>query len=212
DDKHAKFISTVLADTERIWQEIFIKSYGQNYTPPQLVLYRGSTRSGCGQAQAQVGPFYCPADAKVYIDLGFLDNLVSSHGGGGDFAEAYVLAHEVGHHIQNLQGTLDKVQRYNANGTSEQEQNAIQVKVELQADCYSGLWAHHAQKKYAMLEAGDIDEALNTTAAIGDDVLQKEAQGYAVPDSFTHGSAAQRSEWFKRGFEIGTIEACDTFK
>jgi uncharacterized protein len=211
DDKHAKFMATVLADTEIIWQDIFKQSYGKNYTPPKLVLYRGSTRSGCGQAQAQVGPFYCPADAKVYMDLNFLDELVNSHGGGGDFAEAYVLSHEVGHHIQDLQGTLDKVQRYNATA-NEQEQNAIQVRVELQADCYAGLWAHHAQERYAMLEAGDIDEALNTASAIGDDVLQKQSQGYAVPDSFTHGSAAQRSEWFKRGFEIGTLEACDTFK
>lgn len=211
DDKHAKFMATVLADTEIIWQDIFKQSYGKNYTPPKLVLYRGSTRSGCGQAQSQVGPFYCPADAKVYMDLNFLDELVNSHGGGGDFAEAYVLSHEVGHHIQELQGTLDKVQRYNATA-NEQEQNAIQVRVELQADCYAGLWAHHAQKRYAMLEAGDIDEALNTASAIGDDVLQKQSQGYAVPDSFTHGSAAQRSEWFKRGFEIGTLEACDTFK
>lgn len=212
DNKHAKFMSTVLADTETIWQEIFKNQYNESYTPPQLVLYRGSTMSGCGHAQAQTGPFYCPQDAKVYMDLNFLDELVSTHGGGGDFAEAYVLSHEVGHHIQKLQGTLDKVQRYNASGANEQEQNAIQVRVELQADCYAGLWAHHAQKRYAMLEAGDIDEALNTASAIGDDVLQKESQGYAVPDSFTHGSAAQRIEWFKRGFEIGTLEACDTFK
>jgi uncharacterized protein len=212
DDKHAKFISTILGDTERIWQEIFKNQYNENYVPPQLVLYRGSTRSACGQAQAQVGPFYCPQDAKVYMDLNFLDELVSSHGGGGDFAEAYVLSHEVGHHIQKLQGILDKVQRYNASGASEQQQNAIQVRVELQADCYAGLWAHHAQKRYSMLEPGDIDEALNTASSIGDDVLQKESQGYVVPDSFTHGSAAQRSEWFRRGFEIGTLEACDTFK
>ncbi len=211
-DKQAKFAATILRDTEEIWQEIFQQKYHQNYTPAQMVLFRGSTQSGCGGvAQAEVGPFYCPEDAKIYVDLDFLDNLVKEHGGGGDFAEAYVLAHEVGHHVQGLQGTLDKVQRYSATAT-ERQQNAIQVRVELQADCYAGVWANHAQKNYALLEPGDIEEGLNTTAAIGDDVLAKEAQGYVVPDSFTHGTAAQRTEWFKRGFQSGSLDACNTFE
>ena len=212
DDKHAKFMATILGDTERIWQELFQKSYHKNYTPPTMVLYRGSTRSGCGYAQAQIGPFYCPEDARVYIDLDFLERLVKGHGGGGDFAEAYVLSHEVGHHVQNLQGTLSKLQTFKAKGASQSDQNALNVRMELQADCYAGLWAHHAQKRYTMLEKGDLEEALSTASAIGDDILQKKSQGYAVPDSFTHGTAKQRTEWFKKGFETGILEACNTFK
>ena len=212
DDQHAKFMATVLGDTEKVWQEVFQKLYGKAYMPPKLVLFRGQVQSGCGFAQAQMGPFYCPVDKKVYIDLDFLDALVKGHGGGGDFAEAYVLAHEVGHHIQNLQGTLEKVQRYNAKAASESDQNALQVRVELQADCYAGIWAHVAQKNYAILEKGDIEEALNTASAIGDDILQKKAQGYVVPDSFTHGTAKQRVAWFKKGFETGSVEMCDTFR
>ncbi len=212
EDQHAKFMATVLGDTEKVWQEIFQKTYQQSYTPPKLVLYRGQVQSRCGFAQAQMGPFYCPEDQKVYVDLDFLDALVKGHGGGGDFAQAYVLAHEVGHHVQNLQGTLEKVQRYNAKGASESAQNAMQVRVELQADCYAGIWANVAQKNYAILEKGDIEEALNTASAIGDDILQKQAQGYVVPDSFTHGTAQQRVGWFKKGFETGSMEMCNTFK
>jgi predicted metalloprotease len=211
DDKQATFISTVLSDTEHVWQDIFMQTYGKNYTKPQVVLYRGSTHSGCGGASAEMGPFYCPTDAKVYVDLGFFDELAQKHGATGDFTKAYVLAHEIGHHIQNLQGTLDKAHSFQASN-SKTDSNAVQVRIELQADCYSGVWANQAQKRYRMLEAGDIEEALNAASAIGDDVLQKQAQGYVSPDSFTHGSAAQRSEWFKRGFEQGTLEACNTFK
>lgn len=210
DDKQAAFISTVLADTEHVWQDVFAKNYGKNYTKPQVVLYRGSTHSGCGGASAEMGPFYCPSDAKVYIDLGFFDELAAKHGATGDFVKAYVLAHEIGHHIQNLQGTLDKAHSFQASH-SQTDSNKVQVMVELQADCYAGLWANQAQKRYGMLEAGDIDEALNAASSIGDDILQRQAQGYVSPDSFTHGSAEQRSGWFKKGFEQGTLEACNTF-
>lgn len=211
DDKQAAFISTVLADTEHVWQDIFEKEYGKNYTKPQVVLYRGSTHSACGGASSEMGPFYCPNDAKVYVDLGFFDELAQKHGATGDFTRAYVLAHEIGHHVQNLQGTLSKAHNFQSSH-SNTESNAVQVAIELQADCYSGLWANQAQKRYGMLEAGDIEEALNAASSIGDDVLQKQAKGYASPDSFTHGSAEQRSSWFKRGFEQGTLEACNTFK
>jgi hypothetical protein len=211
DDKQAAFISTVLADTENVWQDIFMQTYGKGYTKPQLVLFRGSTHSGCGGASAEMGPFYCPNDAKVYVDLSFFDELAKKHGATGDFTKAYVLAHEIGHHIQNLQGTLDKAHSFQASH-SKTDSNVMQVRIELQADCYSGVWAHHAQKRYGILEAGDIEEALNAASSIGDDILQKQAQGYVSPDSFTHGSSEQRSSWFKRGFEQGTLEACNTFK
>jgi len=208
-DEQAKFISTVLRDVELVWGDIF-KEHGAVYKEPKMVLYRGHTTGGCGEASSQMGPFYCPADESVYIDLGFFDELQKKHNAGGDFAMAYVLAHEVGHHVQNRDGTLRKIHNAQSNA-SEKEGNAMQVKVELQADCYAGLWASRAQKRFNILEAGDIDEALNTASAIGDDTLQKEAQGYAVPDSFTHGSSQKRSGWFKRGFENGTLEACNTF-
>ncbi len=210
DEKEAKFMKTVLADTEDVWREI-LPQYGLRYTDPTMVLYRGQTRSGCGHASAQMGPFYCPADKKVYLDLSFFDELANRHNAPGDFAQAYVLAHEIGHHIQNIQGTLSKVQRYKQQARSEKKSNAMQVRVELQADCYSGVWAHHAQKRFNILEPGDIEEALNAASSIGDDVLQEKAQGYVRPDSFTHGSAAQRSGWFKRGFQSGDLRKCDTF-
>lgn len=210
EDEQARFISTVLRDVEIVWGDIF-KAHGSVYKEPKMVLYRGNTTGGCGEAKSDMGPFYCPADESVYIDLGFFDELQKKHNAGGDFAVAYVLAHEVGHHVQNRDGTLRKV--HNAQGkVGEKDGNALQVKVELQADCYAGLWASHAQKRFNILEAGDIDEALNTASAIGDDTLQKEAQGYTVPDSFTHGSSAERSSWFKKGFEGGTLESCDTFR
>jgi predicted metalloprotease len=209
DDREAKFISTVLRDTEVVWSDIF-KQHGARYPMPKMVLFRGSTNSGCGYASAQMGPFYCPADQKVYIDLGFFDELAQKYHASGDFAEAYVLAHEVGHHVQNVQGILSKVQKLKQRARGEKGQNQLQVRVELQADCYAGLWAHHAEKRFHMLEKGDIEEALNAASAIGDDTLQKRAQGYVVPDAFTHGSSAQRVDWFKRGFTMGDMKSCNT--
>lgn len=210
DDKSAKFVSAVLAQTEDIWSEVF-KKYGGTYQEPKLVLFRGSTRSGCGFASAQTGPFYCPADKKIYLDLSFFDELARRHNAPGDFASAYVIAHEVGHHVQNLVGTLDKVQSAKQNFGNSTKSNALQVKVELQADCYAGLWAHYSKKNFNSLEQGDIDEALNAASAIGDDTLQKKSQGFVVPDSFTHGSSAQRMTWFKKGFDVATLEACNSF-
>jgi predicted metalloprotease len=211
DDKQAAFMSTVLADTEDVWREILPK-YGMHYRTPKMVLYRGSTRSGCGHASAQMGPFYCPADQKVYLDLGFFDELARRHNATGDFAQAYVLAHEIGHHIQNMQGTLDQVQKMKHQVRSEAQANHLQVRVELQADCYAGVWAHHAQKRFKILEPGDIEEALNAASQIGDDTLQRQATGHVRPDGFTHGSSKQRMAWFKQGFVKGDLQACDTFK
>ncbi len=210
DDQEAAFMSTVLADTEDVWSSIF-RQAGYKYQPPKMVLYRGSTRSGCGYAQAQMGPFYCPNDQKVYVDLGFFDEMKQKFGASGDFAQAYVLAHEVGHHIQNLQGTLEKVEMAKQRSYGKSGKNALQVKVELQADCYAGIWAHHAQKMKHMLEEGDIDEALNAANAIGDDHLQKQATGYVMPDSFTHGTSKQRMSWFYRGLKSGDLKSCNTF-
>jgi len=211
DDKKAAFIKTVLADTEDVWSQVLPK-YNIRYTKPVMVLYRGSTRSGCGHASAQMGPFYCPADKKVYLDLSFFDELARRHNAPGDFAQAYVLAHEIGHHIQDLQGTLDQVQKMKHQLRSETQANHLQVRVELQADCYAGVWAHYAQKRFHMLEPGDIDEALNAASKIGDDTLQKQATGYVRPDGFTHGSSKQRVAWFRQGFVKGDLRACDTFK
>jgi len=209
DDKQKRFISTILGDTEKVWGKIF-KEHGANYKEPIMVLYRGSTTSGCGHASAQMGPFYCPNDQKVYLDLGFFDELKRKHHAGGDFAEAYVLAHEVGHHIQNLAGTLSKVQRMKQQARGQAGENQLQVRVELQADCYAGVWAHYEDKLFGSLEKGDIEEALNTASAIGDDTLQKQAQGYVVPDAFTHGSSTQRVEWFKKGMQSGDMATCNT--
>ena len=209
DDQRAAFISTVLADTEDVWKDIFNKA-GYTYREPKMVLYRGSTRSGCGGANAEMGPFYCPADETVYIDLGFYDELKYKFKASGDFAQAYVLAHEIGHHIQNLQGTLEKVTRMKQR-LSKGDANGMQVRVELQADCYAGIWANHAHKQKNILEEGDIDEALNAANVIGDDTLQKKAQGYVVPDSFTHGSSKQRMTWFLRGLKSGDLNSCNTF-
>lgn len=211
DDREAKFIKTVLKDTEDVWSNILPK-YGMRYTKPTLVLYRGSTHSRCGHASAQMGPFYCPADKKVYLDLGFFDELARRHNAPGDFAQAYVLAHEIGHHVQDLQGTLDQVQRMKQRVRSETQANQLQVRVELQADCYAGVWAHYAQKRFHVLEPGDIEEALNAASKIGDDTLQRQATGYVRPDGFTHGSSRQRMAWFKQGFVKGDLRACDTFK
>ena len=212
DEKQAVFIKKVLASTEDVWKEI-LPHYGMRYKEPMMVLYRGSTRSGCGHASAQMGPFYCPMDKKVYLDLSFFDQLARRHNAPGDFAQAYVLAHEIGHHIQDMQGTLDKVQQAKQSwGGSSTRSNALQVKVELQADCYAGVWANHAQKRFHILEPGDVEEALRAASSIGDDTLQKEATGRVRPDAFTHGTSKQRTAWFRRGFQSGDIRQCNTFQ
>lgn len=209
DNQTAAFISTVLKTTEDSWSKVFA-AHGATYKKPTLVLFRGSTQSGCGYASKQTGPFYCPVDQKVYLDLSFFDELKNRHNSPGDFAQAYVVAHEIGHHVQNMIGTLDKVnKKQQAYGRGTIQANALQVKVELQADCYAGVWAHY-QDTRGKLEDGDIKEALNAANSIGDDTLQKEAQGYVVPDSFTHGSSKQRMAWFKRGYEGGKLSSCQT--
>jgi hypothetical protein len=208
DDRSAQFVAAILGQTEEVWTKIF-EQKGLTYPKPKLVLFRGSVKSGCGYADAQVGPFYCPVDQKVYLDLSFFDELAQRHNAPGDFAQAYVIAHEIGHHVQNQLGTLDKAHSFQEK-SSKAKGNAMQVKVELQADCYAGVWAYHTQKDRGVLEEGDIEEALNAASQIGDDTLQKQAQGYVVPDAFTHGTSAQRMEWFKRGFDKGTLEACNT--
>lgn len=208
DDRSVQFVAAVLGQTEEVWTKIF-EQKGLTYPKPKLVLFRGSIQSGCGYADAQVGPFYCPTDQKVYLDLSFFDELSQRHNAPGDFAQAYVIAHEIGHHVQNQLGTLDKAHSVQER-SNKAKGNAVQVKVELQADCYAGVWAYHTQKERAVLEEGDIEEALNAASQIGDDTLQKQAQGYVVPDAFTHGTSAQRMEWFKRGFDKGTLEACNT--
>ena len=208
-DEMARFVSMVLADTEDTWGPIF-KAGGAQYREPGMVLYTGATRSACGVGQAEMGPFYCPADGKVYLDLSFFDELGRRYGAQGDFAQAYVIAHEVGHHVQNLLGISDKVQQARQR-VSEREANLLSVRLELQADCLAGVWANHAHRSRQVLEAGDVEEGLAAASAVGDDQMQKRAQGYAVPDSFTHGSAAQRVRWFRKGLESGELRACDTF-
>jgi uncharacterized protein len=203
-----KFVGVVLADTEDVWKEIF-RQGGRQYKEPTLVLFSDQVRSACGIAGSAVGPFYCPGDEKVYIDLAFYHELRSRFRAPGDFAQAYVIAHEIGHHIQNLLGTMDKVNRLQS-GMSEAEANQLSVRLELQADFYAGVWANYAEKK-GILEAGDLEEALKAATAIGDDRLQRESQGYVVPDSFTHGTSEQRVRWFRRGFETGDIRQGDTF-
>jgi uncharacterized protein len=210
DNEQAAFIKTVLADTEAVWSKVFTQA-GARYPAPVLVLYRGSTVSGCGSASARMGPFYCPEDRKVYVDLGFFDDLKHEHGAGGDFAQAYVLAHEIGHHIQNLEGTLEQVQKAQQRVLGDARKNQLQVRLELQADCYAGIWANHADKQFDILEAGDLEEALVAAASIGDDRLQKQAQGFAIPHTFTHGSSKQRVEWFARGVKGGRLSDCGTF-
>ena len=209
EDEMSRFVSMVLADTEDTWGPIF-KAGGAQYREPGMVLYTGATRSGCGVGQAEMGPFYCPADGKVYLDLAFFDELGQRYGAQGDFAQAYVIAHEVGHHVQNLLGISDKVQQARQR-VSEREANLLSVRLELQADCLSGVWANHAHRSRQVLEAGDVEEGLAAASAVGDDRMQKQARGFAVPDSFTHGSAAQRVRWFRQGLESGELRACDTF-
>ena len=209
ENAQARFVSMVLADTEDTWRVIFQQG-GATYREPKLVLYTGATRSACGVGQAEMGPFYCPADAKVYLDLAFFDELHHRFGAPGDFAQAYVIAHEIGHHVQNLLGISDKVQQARGR-VSEREANLLSVRLELQADCLAGIWAHHANRSRSVLEAGDIEEGLTAATAVGDDHIQKRTQGYAVPDSFTHGSAEQRRRWFGIGLQEGRFQACDTF-
>lgn len=209
-DAGARFVSTVLADTEDVWAAYFSQRQ-QRYEPPRLVLFRDGTSTACGQGEAAMGPFYCPGDRKVYIDLSFYDTLRERLGAPGDFAQAYVVAHEVGHHMQNLLGISAKLDQARGR-VSEREYRALSVRLELQADCFAGVWAHHSQRSKGWLEAGDIEEALNAASRIGDDALQRQAQGRVVPESFTHGSSAQRVRWFQRGLQVGELSACDTFK
>jgi hypothetical protein len=203
------FVAAVLADTEDTWQAQFNK-LGGSYREPTLVLFTGRVNSACGMASSAVGPFYCPGDQKLYLDLSFFEDLKQRHGAPGDFAQAYVIAHEVGHHVQTLIGVSDKV-RQAGRGKSQAEVNALSVKQELQADCFAGLWGHAANTERQLLDPGDLEEALTAATAIGDDRLQREAGRGVVPDSFTHGSSAQRVKWFKTGFESGDINSCDTF-
>jgi hypothetical protein len=209
DDHMATFVSTVLADTEDVWKEVFTQA-GSTYQEPKLVLFRGTTATACGAGQAAMGPFYCPADHKVYIDLGFYETLQNRLGAPGDFAQAYVIAHEVGHHVQNLLGISDKMDQMRGQ-VSQVQYNALSVRLELQADCFAGVWANHAQAARQLLEAGDVAEAMNAAAKIGDDALQSAGGGRVVPDSFTHGSSAQRQRWFDIGLKNGSVKRCDTF-
>jgi predicted metalloprotease len=209
-DEGAQFVSVVLADTEDTWNEIFRQKFGRDYPEPELVLFSDAVQSACGFAQAAMGPFYCPRDHRVYIDLAFYRELRDRFHAPGDFAQAYVIAHEVGHHVQTLTGVSDQVGEARSHASRAQS-NALSVRQELQADCYAGLWAHHAQRARNVVEPGDIEEALDAASAIGDDRLQRASQGRVVPESFTHGTSTQRMTWFRRGYESGEMEACDTF-
>jgi predicted metalloprotease len=209
-DQKAVFVSRVLASTEDTWNEIFTES-GRRYVPPKLVLFTGSFPTACGMGQAAAGPFYCPADARVYIDLRFYQLMRERFHAGGDFAQAYVIAHEVGHHVQNLLGLHQKMAAQRGR-ISEKAYNALSVRLELQADCYAGVWANRTDRSKHFLESGDVEQAINAATAIGDDALQKQAQGYAVPDSFTHGTSAQRVRWLRQGLTSGDVTSCDTFR
>ena len=209
-DEASQFSATILGSTEDTWGRVFQQS-GAQYPPPTLVLFSGVVSSACGRASSAVGPFYCPGDQKLYLDTSFFDDMRTKLGGGGDFAEAYVIAHEVGHHIQTLTGTASKVDQLRARGAQMEGDNGLSVRMELQADCYAGVWANMAQAQMKWLETGDVEEALNTASAIGDDRLQQQGQGRVVPDSFTHGSSRQRVRWFQAGFQSGNPDACDTF-
>jgi predicted metalloprotease len=209
DDQMARFVSMVLADTEDTWKEIFARA-GKRYEEPQLVLFSGATPSACGLGQAAMGPFYCPADRKVYIDLAFYDDLRQRFRAPGDFAQAYVIAHEVGHHVQNLLGISDQVHATQQR-VGKAQANQLSVRLELQADCFAGLWAQNADRARQVLEQGDVEEGLNAASAIGDDRLQKQSGGRVSPDSFTHGTSAQRVQWFKRGLQATSVKDCDTF-
>jgi predicted metalloprotease len=208
-DREAVFVSTVLADTEDVWQAVF-RDGGNTYEAPTLVLFRGATPTACGTGQSAMGPFYCPGDQKVYIDLAFFQTLSRQMGAPGDFAQAYVVAHEVGHHIQGLIGVTQKVEGMRGR-LSQARMNALSVRVELQADCLAGVWAHHSQRGKGWLDQGDVQEALNAASRIGDDTLQRQSQGTVVPESFTHGTSEQRMRWFSRGMQDGRVAACNTF-
>jgi predicted metalloprotease len=209
EDEQKQFVSVVLETTEEVWKQKFSQS-GKTYTDPKLVLYRGRVSSGCGLGATQMGPFYCPLDNKVYVDLAFYDDLKRRFNAPGDFAQAYVIAHEVGHHVQTLLGISEQVMRAKVRA-SEAQSNALQVRMELQADCLAGIWAYYAQNRLQIVDEGDIDEALNAAAAIGDDRIQRRMQGQVMPETFTHGTSEQRVRWFKRGFENGNFPSCDTF-
>jgi predicted metalloprotease len=210
-DQMGQFVAAVLAENEDVWSEILPAQKGIRYVNPTLVMYRGGTKSGCGAARAAMGPFYCPNDQKVYLDTDFFQDMKRRLGGGGDFAYAYVIAHEIGHHVQNLLGILPKVQAAQARASSKGQANALSVRVELMADCLAGVWAANANRKYQILEPGDVEKAIATAQAIGDDRLQQTAQGYVVPDSFTHGSSAQRQQWLNAGLKSGEVDSCNTF-
>ncbi|MGA8650548.1 MAG: neutral zinc metallopeptidase [Xanthobacteraceae bacterium] len=214
-DPMGKFVALVLGDTEDRWKEIFAAG-GRTYHPPRLRLFSGAEQGGCGLARSAMGPFYCPNDQRIYLDISFFDDLQNKFGGCANnnackFSEAYVIAHEVGHHVQNELGILPRVRQEQQASASKAEQNALQVRVELQADCLAGIWANRAQQKHSFLDPGDVDQALRTASAIGDDRLQRETQGYVVPDAFTHGTSEQRKRWFMTGFKQGDIAACNTF-
>ncbi|MFC3339636.1 KPN_02809 family neutral zinc metallopeptidase [Paracandidimonas soli] len=209
-DRQAQFVAKVLGETEDVWQEIFRTQTNGSYREPSLVLFRGATPTACGTGQSAMGPFYCPADQKVYIDLSFFDDMENKMNAPGEFARAYVIAHEVGHHVQLMTGSMQKVDEARRSG-SQTRANQASVRLELQADCYAGIWARHADSARQILEPGDLEHALNAASAVGDDTLQRQHQGRIVPDSFTHGSAAQRMRWFQRGFDSGSMRDCDTF-
>lgn len=209
DDPQVQFVSVVLGDTEETWREVFADRGETGYAPPILVLFTNATQSACGTGSAAMGPFYCPADRKVYLDLSFFRDLDGRFGAPGDFAQAYVIAHEVGHHVQTVTGVSEQVGAMR-NRAGERDANALSVRQELQADCFAGVWGFYASKR-GLLDPGDVEEGLRAAAAIGDDRLQQQSQGYVVPESFTHGSSAQRMEWFRRGLETGSPESCNTF-
>ncbi len=209
-DQLAKFVSVVLADTEDVWREQF-KQMGSTYREPKLRLFRGSEPTACGRGESAMGPFYCPGDQKVYIDLNFYETMRTRLGAPGDFAQAYVIAHEVGHHVQNLMGITGKVDSMRGRA-SEAQQNALSVRVELQADCFAGVWAYHANQARQILQQGDVEEALNAATQIGDDALQRKSRGTVQPETFTHGTSAQRVSWFKKGIQTGSVAQCNTFE
>ena len=209
-DQLGQFAAAILGETEDTWSRVLPEQTGVRYQPVNLVLFRGQTRSACGGARAAMGPFYCPIDKKVYLDLSFFSQMKQKLGGGGDFAYAYVISHEIGHHVQDLLGTLGKVQSAEQRAAGAQR-NALSQRIELQADCFAGVWAANANKKDNFIQPGDVEKAVSTAQAIGDDTLQERSQGYAVPDSFTHGSSAQRVRWLKAGLDSGKVSACDTF-
>ncbi len=211
EDEGGRFVSAILKNTEDVWNELLPAQTGKPYREPKLVIFSGATRSRCGPAQSAMGPFYCPLDQTVYIDLSFFNEMQRKFRAGGDFAYAYVIAHEVGHHVENVLGLLERVQRRQRE-VSQVEANQLSVRVELMADCLAGVWAFHSNQRWKSLEEGDVEEAMNAAAAIGDDRLQKQSQGYVVPDSFTHGSSAQRTRWFMQGLKSGQVQSCDTFR